>query len=241
MTLKLATPVMAAPADDASLFERLAWLYAFFREHLFRDDTDLVSDVLWLGGAPPPGAMLLELGCGPGVYARRLAARFDRLRAVGVDRSDRQVTGARARAAAAGLTNCRFERGDARALRQPAATVDATVASRLFMVVAEPERVVAEMYRVLRPGGRCLIAEPRRGLRAELPLRLLWLVAQVTSTRPGNGDVYLEPSRPTLLSEDDLVALIRTQPWGQVWHWQGGDYHYAVGEKPAASEVAAKG
>lgn len=227
--------------DGASLFDRLAGLYAFFREHLFRDDTDLVAEALWLGGTPPAGTVLLELGCGPGVYARRLAARFEGLRAVGVDRSDRQVTGARARAAAAGLGNCRFEWGDARALTQPSASVDATVAARLFTVVGEPERVVAGMYDVLRPGGRCFIAEPCGGLGAELPLRVLWLVARVLGARPASDGVYREPPRVRILSAAELVALVRTQAWGHVWHWQDEHYQYVVCEKPAAGELAATG
>ena len=251
MTLELAAraaPVSASsgvstavPSDGASLFERVPWLYAFFREHLFRDDTDLVADALWLGGAPPAAAVLLELGCGPGVYARRLAARFAGLRAVGVDRSDRQVAGARARSMAAGLDNCRFERGDARALTQPSASVDAAVAARLFTVVTDPERVVAEMYRVLRPGGRCFIAEPCDGVWAGLPLRVLWLVARVLGAPPGEGCVYREPPRATVLAADALVGLVRTRPWGHVWHWQDGQYQYVVCEKLPASQLAATG
>lgn len=86
----------AASPEPDSLFERFPWLYAFCREHVFRDDTDRIIAALWPEGRPPAGNRLLELGCGPGFYARRLAARFAHLDVIGIDRSERQVRHARA-------------------------------------------------------------------------------------------------------------------------------------------------
>ena len=65
-----------------------------------------------------------------------------------------------ARAVRDGLANCRFEQGDALALDWPDASVDAVVASRLFTVVDGAAARWPRCHRVLRPGGRCFLAEP---------------------------------------------------------------------------------
>ena len=224
----------AERADLASLFDRCAWLYAFCREHLFRDDTDRIASALW-SGAPPVGSTVLELGCGPGLYARRLAERFGQLRAIGIDRSERQLRRARARAAARGLASCRFEQGNVLALGWPSESVDAVIASRLFTVVAERERALAEMHRVLRPGGRCFVAEPCSMLRATLPLLAMWLVAGVLGPGDGNLGGYHEPRRAAVLTADRFGGLIESQPWRRVWLWQDVGYRYAVCEKDPGS------
>src|SRR6266850_1916552 len=77
-----------------SLFERVAWLYAFCREHLFRDDTNRIIKALWQNKPPCSGLRVIELGCGPGFYSRRLAQRFPQINVTGVDRSLRQVRSA---------------------------------------------------------------------------------------------------------------------------------------------------
>src|SRR5215475_12064242 len=74
-----------------SLFGHAAWVYAFCREHLFRDDTNRIVTALWPDGHPLPGTTLIELGCGPGFYSCRLGKRFREMSVIGVDRSPKQV------------------------------------------------------------------------------------------------------------------------------------------------------
>src|SRR5205085_12371544 len=83
-----------------SLFERVAWLYTFCREHLFRDDTDRIISSVWPNQVPPDGTRVIELGCGPGFYSRNLAERFPQIHVTGVDRSPMQVRSAQKRAVA---------------------------------------------------------------------------------------------------------------------------------------------
>src|SRR5918999_1236851 len=119
-----------------SLYERFPRLYAFCRDYVFRDNTEKIATALWPAGGPSEGDSLLELGCGPGFYARHLAARFGNLQVTGIDRSEGQLHRARSRAAADRLQNCTFEEGDALALERPMSSVDAVVVSRLFIVLA---------------------------------------------------------------------------------------------------------
>ena len=102
-------------AHPESLFDRFPWLYAFCRDHLFRDDTGRIAASLWAAGVPPAGNRLLELGCGPGFYARRLGETFGHLEVTGVDRSELQLGRARMLAAAGSLGS----RANRDAIRDP--------------------------------------------------------------------------------------------------------------------------
>lgn len=216
---------------DWSLFDRVPGVYAFCREHLFRDDTERIARALWPAGRPAHGALVIELGCGPGLYARRLAARFEEIRVVGVDRSSAQLVRARSRAARAALGNCRFEQGDATALPHPDGSADAVVLSRLLAVVEDREQVLAEVHRVLRPGGRCFVAEPRSSLRAAIPIAAMrlasWLGSGASGARPGAAGV----DRVEVLAHADFAALVRSQRWQRMSEWADSDYQYALLEK----------
>jgi arsenite methyltransferase len=214
-------------SDHDSLFEHVAWVYVFCREHLFRDDTERIITALWPEGRPSAGTQLVELGCGPGFYSCRLAERFSDMSVIGVDRSESQLRWARERAAALGLSNCRFRRINALDLSYADAEFDIVLASRLFTILPEQNRVVAEMYRVLKPGGRCFIAEPRYAFRASIPLFAMWLLAGLNRSRNG----YREPHKATVFSAHAFENLFPAQPWKNITVWQEGRYQYALCEK----------
>ena len=224
--LKIASVRSATESPD-SLFEHVAWLYAFCREHLFRDDTDRIINALWQNQNPIPGLRVIELGCGPGFYSRRLAQKFPQISVTGVDRSQCQIQSARERAAAQNINNCFFERVNALALPSEDATFDVLIASRIFTVLPDHHRAVEEMFRVLRSGGRCFIAEPRHAVWASIPLTTMWLLVRVIHSGKG----YREPKRATVFEKDAFVGLFREQPWKSVRVWQDGRYQYAVCEK----------
>ncbi len=94
---------------------------------------------------------ILEVGVGTG-----LALPFydERVRVTGVDFSADMLAKARARVARQGLSHVAALREmDARALDFSDDSFDAVAAMHMISVVPEPERVMAEMVRVLRPGG----------------------------------------------------------------------------------------
>jgi arsenite methyltransferase len=210
-----------------SLFEHFAWLYIFCRERLFRDDTARMIHALWPSGKPTAGENLIELGCGPGFYSCRFAELFREINVLGVDRSLSQLKWAREKAQTLALNNCSFQSDNVLDLSHPDNSFDILIASRLFTVLPDRNRAVAEMYRVLRPGGRCFIAEPRNAFRASIPLYTMWLLAGITHSRNG----FREPSKARVLSIREMDRLFATQPWRKMKTWQAGRYQYALCEK----------
>lgn len=222
--------VQAEEGTDAasdSLFEHFAWLYIFCREKLFRDDTARMISALWPSGKPGPGEKLIELGCGPGFYSCKLAAQFRDINVLGIDRSPKQLAWAREKRNSLGLNNCRFKSDNVLELSQPPESCDVLIASRLFTVLPHRRRAVAEMHRVLRPGGRCFIAEPRWAFWASIPLFAMWLLAGLTRFKNG----YREPTRARVLSTREMNRLFATQPWRRIETWREGRYQYALCEK----------
>ncbi|CAN5787202.1 class I SAM-dependent methyltransferase [soil metagenome] len=98
---------------------------------------------------------VLEVGVGTGLSLRDYAPH---LRVSGIDVSAEMLAKARAKVAAEGLGHVEDLREmDARAIDYPDAAFDLVVAMYLVSVVPEPERVVAEMARVCKPGGEVLV------------------------------------------------------------------------------------
>jgi arsenite methyltransferase len=213
--------------ETGSLFEHFAWFYIFCREQMFRDDTARMIKALWPQNKPDPGAQIIELGCGPGFYSSRLAAQFPEISVLGVDQSNRQLERAKEKARSLGLRNCYFESVNVLDLSQADSSFDILIASRLFTVLSEREHAVSEMFRVLKAGGRCFVAEPRYAFWASIPLLAMWLLAKITRFQNG----YREPTRATVLAAVEFESLFKTQPWKQVKTWQDGRYQYALCEK----------
>lgn len=108
----------------------------------------LVADELleWL--AMPAGARWLDVGCGTGALSQAIVRRCDPADVLGVDPSHGFVEHARAH-----VPGARFEVGDAVDLPPPDASFDAVVCGLVLNFVPDPARAVAEMARVVRPGG----------------------------------------------------------------------------------------
>jgi SAM-dependent methyltransferase len=105
----------------------------------------------------PPSARVLEIGCGTGPVTRLLARRPGVAEAVGVDPSP--VFIAKAGEFAAELGNISFEEGDGRALRFADGDFDVVVCHTVLCHIPEPERALAEAFRVLRPGGTLAVCD----------------------------------------------------------------------------------
>jgi len=227
----------AVKRDAKHLFDDCAWLYAFCREHLFRDHTEEIAHALFPNGVASGGISALEIGCGSGFYARRLAQRYPALQVLGIDQSSRLVAWARWRTSSEALANCRFRQGDVEHLSACVEAVDAVISSRLLLVVADRRAVIAEIFRVLKPGGRLFLAEPTATFKTQLPLSAMWLASCfMRSARP---KTFLQTVE--VLASRDFEDLVRSRPWNSVSIHKYGDYQCAVCEKSGAELADARG
>ena len=122
---------------------------------------------------PRPGQRILDVATGTGLVAFALAARGAEV--VGLDQSEDMLAGARARQARAGSPGqVSFVRGEAEQLPFPDDSFDALTFTYLLRYVDDPQATLAELARVLRPGGRIGMVE--FGVPAPGPLRVLWRV-----------------------------------------------------------------
>lgn len=113
------------------------------------------------------GGSVLELGVGTGLALRHYGPGVT---VTGVDYSEEMLAKARAKVAGEGLTNVALCRMDARALDFPDQSFDHVAAMHVISVVPEPERVMAEIARVVRPGGTVLVVNHFRRDRGALAL-----------------------------------------------------------------------
>jgi ubiquinone/menaquinone biosynthesis C-methylase UbiE len=106
----------------------------------------------------PPGGRVLEIGCGPGHLAIRMAAEHG-LAVTGLDLDPAMIERAQANAADAPSTNPEpdFVVGDAAALPFADASFDAVVSTLSMHHWEDSAAALAEIARVLRPGGQALI------------------------------------------------------------------------------------
>jgi SAM-dependent methyltransferase len=112
--------------------------------------SQLVGDAFldWL--APAPGLRWLDVGCGNGAFTEMLVDRCAPASLDGVDPSEAQLAFARTRPAS---RVAKFHQCDAMALPFPDGTFDVAVMPLVIFFVPDPPKGVAEMARVVRPGG----------------------------------------------------------------------------------------
>ena len=108
----------------------------------------------------PENAEILEVAPGPGFISIELA-RGGRHRVTGLDISHTFIDIARKNAAAAGVS-VDFRHGNASEMPLEANSFDFVVCRAAFKNFTEPVKAIAEMYRVLRPGGQGVIIDLRR-------------------------------------------------------------------------------
>ena len=125
--------------DDGDAYERYMGKWSQLAGETFLD---------WL--APKKGLRWLDVGCGNGAFTEMLVERCAPASAQGIDPSEAQLAYARTRPASRAA---QFRRGDAMALPFPEDTFDAAVMPLVIFFVPEPARGVAEMARVVCPGG----------------------------------------------------------------------------------------
>ncbi len=108
--------------------------------------------------APRPGEHIVDIGCGPGLLACELSAAVaSDGRVIAIDSSPAMLELARSRCS--DLSNVEFIECDATELAVDDANADAVACIQVLLYVPDVDRVLADMHRVLKPGGRAIIME----------------------------------------------------------------------------------
>jgi arsenite methyltransferase len=106
------------------------------------------------------GETVLDLGSGAGadvlISARRVGATGN---VIGLDMTDEMLELARANAAEAGVENVEFVKGYIEDIPLPSASVDVVISNCVINLAADKRKVLAEVGRVLRPGGRFAVSD----------------------------------------------------------------------------------
>jgi ubiquinone/menaquinone biosynthesis C-methylase UbiE len=151
--------------DDLGEVE--AYSSAAAQAHLSRIDDSFVSHALRLVNRRERGRAL-DIGTGPGQIVVKLARNLTRWKFVAVDRSAHMIADAVANLAAAGpelAGRVEFQVADANALPFPDAVFDLVICNSVLHHMAEPERLLGEIARLVKPRGAVLLRDLRRPSR----------------------------------------------------------------------------
>lgn len=157
-------------------------------------DEQLTSRLVDALGSAAAGAVL-DLACGPGIVTAALGRRARKV--VAFDLIPEMLKQAEQRCARAGLTNIEFRQGNAADLPLADEAFDGVVTRLAVHHFSEPDRIFRETFRVLRPGGRIVVADVVSSEDAD------------EAALQNAIEVLRDPSHVRMLSRSELVFAIR--------------------------------
>ena len=181
--------------DDGAAYVRMMGAWSRIAGEIFLD---------WL--APPPGLRWIDVGCGSGAFTELLLQRCAPAEVRGIDPSEAQPSFARARPAG---RIAKFHRGDALALPFLEGNFDAAVMALVIFLVPDPAKGVAEMVRVVCPGGivTAYAWDMLGGGYPQEPIQVEMRSMGFTPPRPPNSDASRMEVLQGLWTKAGLTAV----------------------------------
>jgi ubiquinone/menaquinone biosynthesis C-methylase UbiE len=122
-----------------------------------------IEEEIWLEVGLQPGMQVVDVGCGVGSIACQMAKRIGSGRVLGIDRSETLLEIAAGIQAKNQLTNISFQAGDVYNLPLASGIADFVYARLLFQHLTDPLAALAEIDRILKPGGKVCIVDTADG------------------------------------------------------------------------------
>jgi ubiquinone/menaquinone biosynthesis C-methylase UbiE len=225
--------------EDGAGYERMMGAWSRLAGSIFLD---------WL--APRPGLRWIDVGCGNGAFTELLAQRCAPAEIQAIDPSEAQLAYARTRP---GVEMAAFSKGDAMALPFPEDRFDAATMALVIFFVPDPAKGLAEMVRVVRPGGTIAAYAwdiPGGGLPLE-PIQMEIAAMGLKPLRPPSADISRKGTLQALWTRAGLqdvqvreIAVQRTfADFEEYWTTSllSSAVGTTVGAMPAADAEALKG
>lgn len=164
--------VRGLPASDVAHEIYTPEQLAVLPEGLLTSSYATGNPVAW--ASPRPGETVVDIGSGAGVDSILAALAVGVTgRVVGVDLTAEMCQAASGYAAEAGAVTARFVQGEAESLPLADDSADVVVSNSVVSVTVRKTRVLAEAYRVVRPGGRIALADMTLEAEDALPAEVL--------------------------------------------------------------------
>lgn len=175
-----------------------------------------------------PGMRLLDCGCGPGSITVGLAQLVAPGETIGIDASASRIETAQAAATTAGVANLRLQTGDVYHLDFEDETFDAVFCNALLEHLSDPVAALAEMRRVLKPGGLIGVRELDTDgtlIQPEEPIlhRTIEFWARLTRQNGGNAQIGKQLGvlfhkagfqQPAMTATTELYGSLAKEPLG---------------------------
>ena len=178
-------------------------------DHAAANDA-VVARFLAIGGG---SGRIIDLGTGPGDNPILIAKQRADAEILGIDAAQTMLDVAQRKVATAGLEQrIRFEQADVKALPYPDASFDGVVCSEVLEHIHDYRGVLAEIHRVLKPGGRFVASVPRAW-----PERLCWWLSDAYHEAPG-GHIRIFDAADLRRAIEHQGFGFRSRHWAHALH-----------------------